>query len=155
MSGPASDLYNAAPSASRVALEPDNLLPSIFHPAICPEVAETAPDILTADAVIWPVLFKIKLLFVEFICESETLKPAIVEAPCISAADAVICPLSFKIKLSFVEFICESETSNPPMDADLKLANPCGSIDADALETVEGEPPIEAGVLILFAVMSP
>ena len=46
-------------------------------------------------------------------------------------------------------------TVNPAIDADLKLANPCVSIDADAFASVEGWPPIVAGVLILFAVMSP
>ena len=46
-------------------------------------------------------------------------------------------------------------TSNPAIDADLNIANPFESIDDDALEVVDGDPPIVAGVLIALAVTDP
>ena len=45
------DIYNAAPSASNVAFEPDNLLPNIFQPANEPDLNTTLPsEVIEADA---------------------------------------------------------------------------------------------------------
>ena len=45
------DIYNAAPSASNVAFEPDNLLPIIFQFAIEPERNTALPsEVIEADA---------------------------------------------------------------------------------------------------------
>ena len=43
----------------------------------------------------------------------------------------------------------------PAIEPDLKVASPSAVIEEDALASVDGAPPIEAGVRILFAVMSP
>ena len=48
-----------------------------------------------------------------------------------------------------------SPTSNPPIEAETNLAKPCVFIEAEALASVDGEPSIVAGVLILLAVISP
>ena len=108
-------MNNAAPSASSVAFEPDNLLPSILQPAILPASAVIVPDILTAEPVSCPLLFNTNPL----------------------------------------ELISVVEIVNPPMEADLNVANPCESILELALASVDGAPPIEDGVRILLAVISP
>ena len=46
-------------------------------------------------------------------------------------------------------------TSNPAIDADLNVANPSDLIDDEAFVSVDGDPPIVAGVLIALAVTDP
>ena len=72
----------------------------------------------------------------------------------IKVEEPVICPSLFNIKLSSVEAIVVSSTSNPPMEADLKAAKPWDDIEAEAFCSVDGNPPICAGVLRLFTVKS-
>ena len=47
------------------------------------------------------------------------------------------------------------EIVNPPIEADLNVAKPVELMDDDALASVDGAPPIVAGVRILSAVISP
>ena len=70
-------------------------------------------------------------------------------------AKSLVCkiPSGFIIKLPpSIEAVVIAQ---PPIDADTNLANPSALIDDDEFVSVDGDPPINAGVLILFAVTDP
>ena len=124
------------------------LVELIVHPPISPPLNNTF------EPVICPPDFKVNALLEEFICVADKSNPPIVP-PLNNTFEPVICPICFILNELLEDFISSVFTVNPAIEADTNFAKPCESILDDALFTVDGEPPINAGVNIELAATEP